>query len=120
MAEGIWGLKLDQAKRLKELEKENTRRKRRVAELSLEKQAGVLHGFLSTLSFLRASAFARNAYGLARWMGEFSDGFLTVVAAAVMRRVIGYGAGSTMKEWSWIFWCHRSGTPKQPALQDSV
>ena len=32
------GLKLDQAKRLKELEKENTRLKRRVAELSLEKQ----------------------------------------------------------------------------------
>ena len=33
------GLKLDQAKRLKELEKENTRLKRLVAELSLEKQA---------------------------------------------------------------------------------
>ena len=32
------GLKLDQAKRLKELEKENTRRKRLVAQLSLEKQ----------------------------------------------------------------------------------
>ena len=32
------GLKLDQAKRLKELEKENTRVKRLVAELSLEKQ----------------------------------------------------------------------------------
>ena len=32
------GLKLDQAKRLKELEKENTRLKRLVAELSLEKQ----------------------------------------------------------------------------------
>ena len=32
------GLKLDQAKRLKELEKENSRLKRRVAELSLEKQ----------------------------------------------------------------------------------
>jgi transposase-like protein len=31
-------LKLDQAKRLKELEKENTRLKRLVAELSLEKQ----------------------------------------------------------------------------------
>ena len=38
MAEGIGGLKLEQAKRLKELEKENTRRKRLVAELSLEKQ----------------------------------------------------------------------------------
>jgi putative transposase len=32
------GLKLDQAKRLKELEKENNRLKRLVAELSLEKQ----------------------------------------------------------------------------------
>jgi putative transposase len=32
------GLKLDQAKRLKELEKENHRLKRLVAELSLEKQ----------------------------------------------------------------------------------
>jgi putative transposase len=32
------GLKLDQAKRLKELEKENTKLKRLVAELSLEKQ----------------------------------------------------------------------------------
>jgi putative transposase len=32
------GLKLDQAKRLRELEKENTKLKRLVAELSLEKQ----------------------------------------------------------------------------------
>lgn len=32
------GLKLDQAKRLKELEKENAKLKRLVAELSLEKQ----------------------------------------------------------------------------------
>jgi putative transposase len=32
------GLKLDQARRLKELEKENRRLKRLVAELSLEKQ----------------------------------------------------------------------------------
>jgi len=32
------GLKLDQAKRLKELEKENSRLKRLVAELSLEEQ----------------------------------------------------------------------------------
>ncbi len=32
------GLKLDQAKRLKELEKENNRWKRLVADLSLEKQ----------------------------------------------------------------------------------
>jgi hypothetical protein len=32
------GLKLDQAKRLKELERENGKRKRLVAELSLEKQ----------------------------------------------------------------------------------
>ena len=44
------GLKLDQAKRLKELRKENARLKRLVAELSLEKQAGVFHGFLSTPS----------------------------------------------------------------------
>ena len=32
------GLKLDQAKRLKELERENTKLKRLVADLSLEKQ----------------------------------------------------------------------------------
>jgi putative transposase len=32
------GMKLDQAKRLKELEKENSKLKRLVAELSLEKQ----------------------------------------------------------------------------------
>lgn len=32
------GLKVEQAKRMKELEKENSRRKRLVAELSLEKQ----------------------------------------------------------------------------------
>jgi putative transposase len=32
------GLKLDQARRLKDLEKENTKLKRLVAELSLEKQ----------------------------------------------------------------------------------
>jgi len=32
------GLKLEQAKRMKDLEKENTRLKRLVAELSLEKQ----------------------------------------------------------------------------------
>ena len=42
----------------------------------------------SFLSFLLhnfgASAFARNAYGLALLMGEFSDSFLTVVAAMVM------------------------------------
>ena len=38
MAEGIWGLKVEQAKRLKALEKENTRLKRLVAELPLEKQ----------------------------------------------------------------------------------
>jgi transposase-like protein len=34
----LGGLKLDQAKRLNELEKENSRLKRLVAELSLEKQ----------------------------------------------------------------------------------
>ncbi len=35
---GFGGLKLDQAKRLKELERENAKLKRLVAELSLEKQ----------------------------------------------------------------------------------
>ena len=35
---GFGGLKLDQAKGLKELEKENSKLKRRGAELSLEKQ----------------------------------------------------------------------------------
>ena len=38
VAEEYEGLKLDQAKRLKALEKENARLKRLVAELSLEKQ----------------------------------------------------------------------------------
>ena len=37
----------------------------------------LLHGF-------GASAFARNAYGLARLMREFSDGFFTVVAATAI------------------------------------
>ena len=37
----------------------------------------LLHGF-------GASAFALNAYSLARLMGEFFDGFLTVVAATAM------------------------------------
>ena len=41
----------------------------------------LLHGF-------GASAFARNAYSLARLMGEFSDGFLTVVAATAMLYLI--------------------------------
>ena len=31
-----------------------------------------------------ASAFARNAYSLARLLGEFFDGFLTVIAATAM------------------------------------
>ena len=31
----------------------------------------------------------------------------------VIRGVIGYGAGSTMKARSWISSCNRSGTPKQ-------
>ena len=44
------GLKVEQAKRLKALEKENARLKRLVAELSLEKRSGVFHGFLSTSS----------------------------------------------------------------------
>ena len=35
---GFGGLKLDQAKRMKELERENAKLKRLVAELSLEKQ----------------------------------------------------------------------------------
>jgi len=37
LAQGIRGLKLDQAKRLKELERENARLKRVVADLTLEK-----------------------------------------------------------------------------------
>ena len=45
----------------------------------------LLHNF-------RASAFARNAYGLAPLMGEFPDSFLTVVAATVML----YGLCSTL------------------------
>ena len=42
------GLKLDQAKRLKELERENAKLKRLVAELSLEKEIlkGVAEGIL--------------------------------------------------------------------------
>ena len=56
----------------------------------LAEQAGVFHGFLPTPSsycfytVLWSSAFARNTYGLARLMGEFPDGFLTVVAATAM------------------------------------
>ena len=49
----------------------------------------LLHGF-------GASAFARNACGLARLMGEFSDGFLTVVATTAML----YGLRST---WLMVF-----------------
>ncbi len=75
------GLKLDQAKRLKKLGKENARLKRLVAQLSLEIK-GIVNGGLdvqeagrrlprfSTNSFLSlllhgfgASAFARSAYG---------------------------------------------------------
>ena len=37
MAQGIRGLRLDQARRLKELEKENQRLKKLVADLSLDK-----------------------------------------------------------------------------------
>ena len=46
------GLKLDQARRLKELEKENARLKRLVAELSIEKQVlrDVAQGNLYALS----------------------------------------------------------------------
>ena len=51
------------------------------------------NSFLSLLLHnFGASAFARNAYGLARWMGEFFDGFLTVVAATAML----YGLRSTL------------------------
>ena len=38
MAKGYGGLELDQAKRMKDLERENVRLKRLVADLSLEKQ----------------------------------------------------------------------------------
>jgi putative transposase len=37
MAQGVGGLQVDQARRLKELEQENTKLKRLVSELSLEK-----------------------------------------------------------------------------------
>ena len=60
-------------------------------ERMLAEKAGWRLPRSSTNSFLslllhnfRASAFARNAYGLAPLMGEFSDSFLTVVAAMVM------------------------------------
>src|SRR2546422_9478173 len=58
------GLKLDQAKRLKELEKENSRLKRLVAELSLEKQVlrDVAQGNFEAPSggVVRESVHARN------------------------------------------------------------
>tara|TARA_B100000686_G_C15839994_1_gene502171 strand:- start:145 stop:291 length:147 start_codon:yes stop_codon:yes gene_type:complete len=38
VAQGIRGLKVDQAKRLKELEKENSRLRRAVSDLTLDKQ----------------------------------------------------------------------------------
>ena len=38
LAQGIWRAGLEQARRMKDLEKENTRLKRLVADLSLEKQ----------------------------------------------------------------------------------
>jgi putative transposase len=38
LAERIWGLKLEQARRMKDLEKENGRLKKAVAELTLDKQ----------------------------------------------------------------------------------
>jgi hypothetical protein len=37
MEAGVWGLRLDQARRLKELEKENGKLKRLVADLTLDK-----------------------------------------------------------------------------------
>lgn len=37
MAERVWRAEIDQVKRLKELERENTRLKRAVAELTLDK-----------------------------------------------------------------------------------
>jgi hypothetical protein len=37
LAQGVWGLKVDQAKRLTELEMENTRLKRAVAELTVDR-----------------------------------------------------------------------------------
>jgi putative transposase len=38
VAQGYGGLEIDQAKRMKDLERENVRLKRLVADLSLEKQ----------------------------------------------------------------------------------
>ena len=55
------GLKLDQAKRLKELEKENTRLKRLVAELSLEKQV---------LQEVAEGNFSARSGGIVRWSGH--------------------------------------------------
>lgn len=37
LAQGVWGLKFDQVKRLKELEKENERLRKAVSDLTLEK-----------------------------------------------------------------------------------
>jgi putative transposase len=37
LAARVWGLKLDQAKRLKDLERENERLKKAVSELTLDK-----------------------------------------------------------------------------------
>jgi len=37
LAQGVWGLQVDQARRLKELEQENAKLKRLVADLSLDK-----------------------------------------------------------------------------------
>jgi putative transposase len=37
LAKGVWRLKVDQARRLKELEEENTKPKRLVSKLSLDK-----------------------------------------------------------------------------------
>jgi len=51
------GLKLDQAKRLKELEKENAKLKRVVAELSLEKQ--VLKDIADVNSLIRVGTKTR-------------------------------------------------------------
>ena len=55
------GLKLDQTKRLKELEKENTRLKRLVAELSLEKQV---------LQEVAEGNFSARSGGIVRWSGH--------------------------------------------------
>jgi hypothetical protein len=65
LAKEFGGLKLDQAKRLKELEKENSKLKRLAAELSLEKQ--VLKDIAEGNSKPRAASDSSRARVPATW-----------------------------------------------------